>query len=202
MLDQLKHTGRISLSSCKENANPHASNATPAEKATLFRRVTAPFRVMAVGGYFSDTDEMSSRPFLFRISRTTSPFLLSSTETATRYPPFLMRSSYAFASYSGIPRPTRPPTTPPAVAPAAAPLSAAIMGPAAINGPKPGIANAPIPASNPTVPPMAPPLTAPVVAPSGAFVALTAPNSGVSPEFGPESGMRREISLEGTRPSL
>ena len=31
------------------------------------------------------------------------------------------------------------------------------------------------------VPPMAPPLTAPVVAPLGAFVALTAPNSGVSP---------------------
>ena len=70
--------------------------------------------------YFSDTDEMSSRPFLFRISRTRSLFLLSSTWTATRYPPFLIRSSYAFASYSGIPRPTRPPTTPPAVAPAAA----------------------------------------------------------------------------------
>ena len=65
MLDQLKHTGRISLSSCKENENPHASKATPAEKATLFRRVTAPFRVMAVGGYFSETEEMSSRPFLF-----------------------------------------------------------------------------------------------------------------------------------------
>ena len=119
--------------------------------------------VRAVRGYFSDTEEISSRPFFFRMSRTTSPFSLSSTWTAMRYPPFLMRSSYTFASYSGIPRPTRPPTTPPAVAPAAAPLRAAIMGPAAIKGPKPGIASAPTPASRPTVAPTAPPPMAPVV---------------------------------------
>jgi hypothetical protein len=38
------------------------------------------------------------------------------------------------------------------------------MGPAAMNGPKPGIAKAPIPASTPNVPPMTPPAVAPVVA--------------------------------------
>ena len=44
----------------------------------------------------------------------------------------------------------------------APPLSAAMMGPAAMNGPKPGMANAPIPANNPIVPPRA--QTPPVLA--------------------------------------
>src|SRR5579883_2166089 len=73
--------------------------------------------------------------------------------------------------------PTRAPTTPPAVAPTAAPLRAAMMGPAAMKGPRPGIAKAPIPASQPNAPPRMPPVPAPVTAPSGAFVALRCANS-------------------------
>jgi hypothetical protein len=45
-----------------------------------------------------------------------------------------------------------------------------MIGPAAMNGPSPGIASDPMPASNPSVPPMAPPAAAPVAAPSGIFV--------------------------------
>jgi hypothetical protein len=39
------------------------------------------------------------------------------------------------------------------------PAGPAMIGPAAINGPRPGIANAPIPTRRPSVPPMAPPYT-------------------------------------------
>src|SRR4051794_35568773 len=66
---------------------------------------------------------------------------------------------------------------PPAVAPTAAPLSAAMIGPAAMNGPTPGMASAPMPASRPSTPPVTPPVAAPVVAPSGALVAFTCPMS-------------------------
>jgi hypothetical protein len=51
-----------------------------------------------------------------------------------------------------------------------APAKAAIIGPAAIKGPRPGIDSAPIPASQPSVPPSTAPVPAPVVAPSGALV--------------------------------
>lgn len=66
---------------------------------------------------------------------------------------------------------------PPTVAPAAAPLRAAMSGPAAIKGPTPGIANAPIPASRPKVPPRMPPVATPVMAPSGALVFFSWENS-------------------------
>ena len=39
-----------------------------------------------------------------------------------------------------------------------------------MNGPNPGIARTPIPASRPRVPPIAPPVVTPAVVPSGAFV--------------------------------
>ena len=48
-----------------------------------------------------------------------------------------------------------------------------MIGPAAMNGPTPGIASAPMPASSPSVPPMAPPAAAPVVVPSGALVCFS-----------------------------
>ena len=41
--------------------------------------------------------------------------------------------------------PLRAPVIPPSATPAAAPLSAAMIGPAAMKGPKPGMASAPIP---------------------------------------------------------
>src|SRR5207245_1141998 len=50
------------------------------------------------------------------------------------------------------------------------PLSAAIMGPAAMNGPRPGMASIPTPASQPKPPHNAPPTRPPAVAPSGALV--------------------------------
>ena len=46
--------------------------------------------------------------------------------------------------------PTSAPVSPPAAAPAPAPASAAMIGTAAMKGPTPGIASAPIPTSNRT----------------------------------------------------
>src|ERR1700731_108808 len=54
--------------------------------------------------------------------------------------------------------------------PAAAPPRAARIGPAAMNGPPPGIAKLPIPTSHPRTPPATPPAATPVAAPSGALV--------------------------------
>ena len=54
--------------------------------------------------------------------------------------------------------------------PTPAPAKAAIIGPAARNGPTPGIAIVPTPASQPSTPPTTAPEPAPVAAPSGAFV--------------------------------
>src|ERR1035438_5930524 len=68
---------------------------------------------------------------------------------------------------------------PPAAAPMAAPLNAAIIGPAAMKGPTPGMAKAPIPAIHPNAPPTTPPVPAPVTAPSGAFVLLVCAKSRV-----------------------
>jgi len=50
------------------------------------------------------------------------------------------------------------------------------MGPAAMNGPSPGMANPPTPASKPSVPPIAPPAVTPVAVPSGAFVCFSCAN--------------------------
>src|SRR5438445_596973 len=66
-----------------------------------------------------------------------------------------------------MPMPTRAPTRPPTAPPAPAPASVAMIGPAAMNGPTPGIARAPTPARRPRVPPITPPVTAPVVVPVG-----------------------------------
>jgi hypothetical protein len=52
-----------------------------------------------------------------------------------------------------MPIPTSAPVRPPTAPPTPAPASAAIIGPAAMNGPRPGIASAPIPASHPKPPP-------------------------------------------------
>src|ERR1017187_1607181 len=78
-----------------------------------------------------------------------------------------------------MPRPINPPAMPPAAAPMAAPLNAVIIGPAAMNGPTPGMAKAPIPAIQPNAPPTTPPVPAPVTAPSGAFVLLVCAKSRV-----------------------
>lgn len=61
--------------------------------------------------------------------------------------------SYSLASYSQKLNPISPPVVPPAAPAMAAPLNAAIIGPAAMNGPRPGMAKAPIPATQPKAPP-------------------------------------------------
>src|SRR5262249_57810883 len=81
---------------------------------------------------------------------------------------------------------------PPAAPQTATPERVAKVGPAAISGPRPGIAKAPIPASQPSAPPRIAPAPAPVVAPSGALVAFSCPRSRVPPR----SGARIEISLD------
>ena len=62
---------------------------------------------------------------------------------------------------------------------APAPASAAMIGPAAINGPTPGIAKEPMPTSQPKTPPKTPPVPAPVAAPSGALVCCSCAKSRV-----------------------
>src|SRR4029453_4440315 len=76
-----------------------------------------------------------------------------------------------------MPMPTSAPTSPPTAPPTPRPASAPMIGPAAINGPTPGIASAPMPASNPNVPPIVPPAATPVVTPSGAFVCFSCAKS-------------------------
>jgi hypothetical protein len=72
-----------------------------------------------------------------------------------------------------------------------------MIGPAAMKGPTPGIARAPIPANNPSVPPTTAPVLTPAVTPSGAFVAFSVPIS-LEPRF---SGIKAEI-FEAKNPSL
>src|SRR5690349_1269874 len=74
-----------------------------------------------------------------------------------------------------MPIPTSAPTRPPTPRPA----NPAIIGPAAMKGPTPGIAKAPIPARTPSVPPITPPVVTPAAVPSGAFVSLACANSRV-----------------------
>src|SRR5512139_871927 len=66
-----------------------------------------------------------------------------------------------------------------------------MIGPAAMKGPTPGIANVPIPASQPSAPPRRPPVPAPTVAPSGALVDCSWAKS----RDVPWSGKRAEMSL-------
>src|SRR5262249_56067891 len=68
---------------------------------------------------------------------------------------------------------------------------AGMIGPAAMNGPRPGMAIAPIPTNQPKAPPNTPPAPAPVAAPSGALVCCSCAKSLV-PVL---SGHRTEISL-------
>jgi hypothetical protein len=89
----------------------------------------------------------------------------------------------------GMPMPIKAPTRPPAVAPTAAPLKAAMIGPAAIKGPSPGMAKAPMPASHPRAANDSPGSSA-VRAPSGAFVPFSKAKSRV-PAL---SGSNTEIS--------
>src|SRR4029453_13421207 len=64
--------------------------------------------------------------------------------------PSFTRPSYRLASYSGMPMPTRAPTRPPTAPPTPRPASAPMIGPAAMNGPTPGIASAPMPPNKPS----------------------------------------------------
>src|SRR5271165_75002 len=93
-----------------------------------------------------------------------------------------------------MPIPTRAPVTPPTAPPTPRPAKPATIGPAAMNGPRPGIASIPMPAKTPSAPPIAPPVVTPTAVPSGAFVAFSVPMS-----FGPPrlSGRSTEISLVG-----
>src|SRR5579862_509479 len=107
-----------------------------------------------------------------------------------RIPPLLTRPSYRLASYSGMPIPIRAPARPPTTPPTPRPARPAMIGPAAMNGPRPGITRAPTPISTPRPPPKTAPVLAPVVAPSGAFVAFSV-TIGLEPGF---SGNNTEIS--------
>src|SRR5580700_6739338 len=89
--------------------------------------------------------------------------------------------------------PIKPPTAPPTPNPA----RPAMIGPAAMKGPTPGIANIPTPASRPSAPPRTAPAPAPAAAPSGALVAFSVA-IGREPRF---SGSRAEIS-EGENPDF
>ena len=82
-----------------------------------------------------------------------------------------------------ITAPKRPPTIPPAPTPA----YAATIGSAARNGPKPGIANAPMPTSHPSTPPPTAPVPAPAAVPSGALVPFSRAKSFV-PSFSGKYG--------------
>src|ERR1700730_214940 len=141
---------------------------------------------------------MSCAPSRLKISLALSTSLLSSVWTEMSTLPLRILPSYCLASYSGIPRPTSVPVRPPAAAPTAAPARAAIIGPAAMNGPTPGIASAPIPTSHPNPPPSKPPAPAPVAAPSGAFVCCSWAKSRVPPL----SGNRTEMSFPENPPPL
>src|SRR5262245_35841253 len=72
-----------------------------------------------------------------------------------------------------------------------------MIGPAAMKGPRPGIASAPSPASRPSVPPTTPPVAAPTSAPSGALVCFSWATSCVLRT----SGSSAEISLS-RKPSV
>jgi hypothetical protein len=69
------------------------------------------------------------------------------------------------------------PVVPPIAPPAPMPASVATMGPAAMNGPTPGIASMPMPASHPNAPPITAPVPPPATAPSADFVPFSWPNS-------------------------
>src|SRR5262245_61951429 len=92
-------------------------------------------------------------------------------------PPFLILPSHRCPPYSGTPTPISLPAIPPTTPPAPTPARAARIGPAAIKGPIPGTAIAPIPANQPKTPPITAPVPAPAEAPSGAFVAFSWPKS-------------------------
>ena len=100
--------------------------------------------------------------------------------------------------------PIKAPETPPSAPPTPSPASPAMIGPAAMNGPRPGIANRPAPASRPTVPPITPPAVTPAAAPSDAFVDFSVPSAfSVLMSLGPPrvSGSSTEIS-ETAKPAL
>src|ERR1700741_4149171 len=77
-------------------------------------------------------------------------------------------------------RPTAPPTP--------APASAATIGPAAIKGPTPGMARAPIPTSHPSAPPNTAPELAPAAITSGALLDFTVFSSFRAEVFRKEDG--------------
>ena len=78
--------------------------------------------------------------------------------------------------------------TPPTAPPMPTPVKAAMIGPAAISGPTPGIANAPMPASQPSAPPTTAPDVAPVAMPSGALVPFSCAKSFVPTFSGSNTG--------------
>src|SRR5215472_423004 len=94
--------------------------------------------------------------------------------------------------------PIRAPAIPPTVPPTRAPANADMIGPAAREGPKPGIAGAPIPANHPSAPPRITRLPAPAESPSGAFVFFSGAKSLV-PEL---SGNNTEMSVFGNPPAF
>src|ERR1039457_2514428 len=114
--------------------------------------------------------------------------------TESRISPFCRRPSYLLASNSGIPMPIKAPVTPPTAPPTPNPARPAMMGPAAMNGPRPGIAKSPTPARRPNVPPITPPAVTPTVVPSGAFVSFSVPMFFVPPRL---SGKSTEMSEVG-----
>ncbi len=134
---------------------------------------------------------LAHRCALARISFAFATHSASSQCTERSIPPLTIRPSYRFASYSGIPNPIRAPVKPPTAPPTPKPANAPTIGPAAINGPTPGIARAPIPANHPSVPPITAPEPAPAATPSGTFVVFLVAKS-FDPTF---SGRSTETSV-------
>ena len=109
-----------------------------------------------VGAYFSGGSNILSSSLFQNILRPPDPLrvvTMNGNQNAAL--------SYAAVIALGLifrdPVPTRAPTSPPRAPPTPRPASADMIGPAAINGPRPGIASAPIPTKSPSVPPMAAP---------------------------------------------
>ena len=109
-----------------------------------------------------------SPPAFFNSSSAFFAHFESSQCTDSRRWPFRRRPSVQFRfGTRESPRPTSAPINPPAAPAAPIPARAATIGPAAMNGPMPGMASTPMPINHPSTPPTTAPAAAPVVAPSG-----------------------------------
>ena len=134
---------------------------------------TCPFSYGSVIGVrFARSPATSCPPAFFSTPRPSLPTFESSECTdEQQVVPCAAGLRIASPRIREMPTPTSAPmVTPPAPAPRPHPPAPQRCGPAAMNGPIPGMPRAPMPISQPRTPPTTAPALAPVAAPSGAFV--------------------------------